>query len=172
MANKPEAAPSVEDLTGQIEALKTELAAMSEKYEGARRSQAGVDTSYQREKKRADEAEARLVKGQSEAQILARLDGIQKAYAARGRKLELSFYAKSKALDAGIDYELISDIDFSDEPAIEHKVAQIAEAVTAGSLSELDKRLSMSSKPQASGYTPARSPFQDVIDETMKGIKD
>ena len=154
-----------------IEELKAQIAALTEQNADIRRSQGGSDAAYQREKKRADEAEGRLIKGLAESQILARLDGIQKAYAAKGRKLELAYYAKSKALDANIDYSLISDIDFADEPSIERKVSQISEAVTARSLDELDKRLSMSSKPQAAGYTPARSPFQTLIDEDLRGLR-
>lgn len=158
--------PSIEELTKQLEAVTAQ-------YENSRRAQAGVDTAFQREKKRADELEARLIKGQSEAQILARLDAIQKGYAARERKLELAFYAKSKALDSGIDYALISDIDFKDEPAIERKVSQIAQAVTAQSLDELDRRLMQSTPPRAgNGSRPRATPLDGIVSHAMQGIGD
>ena len=161
METKPEAAETPE----------AKIARLEEQLADIKRSQSGVDIAYNREKKRADALEARIVQGESEASILSRLDKIQQAYAAKERGLELKFYAKAKCLDASIDFALISDIEFRDEPAIERKIAQFAEMVTARSLEELDARLRLSTPPRAGNPSIGSKPtaLDSIIGKAIGG---
>ena len=133
------AAPEPEDT---VESLKM-------KFESSRLSQASIDRQNRELRKKNAELEAQLLKGGSEAQLLARLDKIERAAAARARALEVQFYARSKALEAGIPYEVLADLDLPDEPAVERKISQITSAVEAATLAGVEKKLGSSPKPQA-----------------------
>jgi hypothetical protein len=137
-----EPAETVESLTIKLEKLRA--------------TQAGIDRAYNAEKKRADALEARMLKAGSEAELLSRLDKIQKAYADKERKLELQYYTKSKCLDAGISYDLFSDIELPDEMAIERKIAQFSEGIEAATYQAINAKLLTSSKPQA-GNMPEKT---------------
>lgn len=151
--------PTVEELLKLIDNIKG--------------SQRGSDLAYQKEKARADALQEKLVKGIAEAELIARLDRIDKASADHKRALEIRFYAKEKCLDSGVPFELIADIPFKDFQAVEKKVAQIAEAVTARSLDELDRRLGQSVKPMAgNSQTSKAKPFslEGFVNDAMKAI--
>lgn len=125
-----------------IEGLKRKLEQMS-------KSQSGVDRAWQAEKKRADELEKRLMSTGSEAELLARLDRVQKGYAERERKLELRYYAREKCLETGIPFDLLADLDLPDEVFIERKIAQFAQGIEAATLQEVNARLVSTAKPKA-----------------------
>lgn len=158
MADKPEAKETPE----------AKIARLEEELVKTRAAQSGVDRVYQVEKRRADALEARILTAGSEADLRARLEKIQRGYAEKERRLELRYYAREKCLDSGISFDLLSDLEFKDEPAIERKVAQISEAITAKSLTELDARLAMSSKPQTGPGRPERT--LDALDQSFKSM--
>lgn len=160
----------IEDKPESVETYKARIAELEADLESVRRSQAGSDRAFSVEKKRADALEARIAKGGSEAAILGRLDAIQAGYRKRERDLELTFYKKSKCLDAGIPFELLQDVDLPDEPAIEKKVSQLAAAIEERTTQGVNARLVAGEKPRAAGEPSKFLSRDSTIEKELKTL--
>jgi hypothetical protein len=141
-----------------IESVKAKL-------ESVTRAQAGSDAAYSRAATKIAALEAELAKlkavGGTEEAIKARLDTIERKAAERVRKAELGFYARSKAVEAGVDYELFRDMPFEDEAQVDKHLAKLATFIEAKKQVELERLLSSSPKPKT-GVTERPYPVDAV----------
>jgi hypothetical protein len=150
-----------------IETLKTAL-------ENSRYSQSGVDRKNAELQAQVKELTSQLekMKGYAggEERILARLDMVEKMGAEERKALALSYHARVKCLENGVDYALIADMNFKDAAQIEAKIAQLTTFIKDRTTEGVIARLGETTPPQ-SGITPSPpTPYQNMIQKTMQGM--
>jgi len=119
------------------------------KLEKVTSAQSGSDKAYQAAKARVKELESQVASRKTEAELMARLAKVEATYKAKERKLSLDYYARSKALDAGVDYSLLEGYDFKDELQVEAKLAKLSEYTKAMADKQVNDRLVSTTPPQA-----------------------
>lgn len=131
------------------------------KYESAVSSQAGSDRKVQEQAALIKNLQAELTKLEelgNEKQVVARIEAIEAGYAKKLRQAELGYYARAKALEAGVSFDLIEAVPFQDEIQVDTHLAKLAAFVEQRNVAAVNDRLMTSAKPMAggSGANPKR----------------
>jgi hypothetical protein len=87
--------------------------------------------------------------GDSSGDILKRVDRIEKAYKEKEQQLETRYYARERALVAGVDWELIADFPFDSREAVDAKVSALTRFATDAAQREVSSMMIASTKPKA-----------------------
>lgn len=109
--------------------------------------------------------------GETDSDIMRRLERIQEAYKAKEAQLETRYYARERALVAGIDYQLIADYPFDSKESVDAKVSALTQFMLDAKDKGVSERLMVGSKPRAGAdlsYTPRTNNMDDAIAREMK----
>ena len=156
------------DTVETIESLKAQL-------EQTRKAQSGTDRAYAVASKRVAELERELeslndVRTMRDT-LETRIKRIESAYADKERGLELRYYARSRCLDSGVDYELIKDIPFHDEAGIDAYLERLSRSIEDRAVAHVNARLVTGEKPRAGSGEPApKSKAMAWLDKELSGV--
>jgi chromosome segregation ATPase len=134
------AKPTYEELEAQLGLIK--------------KAQAGADAKATKYQAQIRDMEARLNKYRAmgdEHTLIQRIQRAEEAFKAKEAELETRYYARERALVAGIDYSLIEDYPFQDAAAVDAKIAALSTFIQDAKQRGVNEKLLSAPKPMAGG---------------------
>jgi chromosome segregation ATPase len=99
-------------------------------------------------------------KGYTPEELEKRIQNIESVYQQKTAKLELDFYIKGRALEAGVDPTLLDGIPFESKETAEAYIAKLGDTIASSKVDATNRMMMSAQVPQAGGQAP--KPKQDV----------